>query len=174
MIIIKINKKNFIGKKNKGDTLVETLFYIALFAVLSIAVINSMITMMKSFKETAIQRELAQGANIMERISREIRGASSVSFTNSNDIILTETGKTLEFKMSVGTNYIQLIDTPTSGSPTIANLNPSNVAVSGLTFTQITTAKGVAVKVFLTIYSNHDTSSRTENFYDTIVLRGDY
>ncbi len=169
MKITKIKIKNQRG----GYVLLETIFYIALFAILSIAVIDALATMTKSFKETTIQAELMQGGDIMERISREIRQASSVNSISTNDLKLSSVSsvgvnKTIEFLLS-GSD-IQLLE---NGS-FVANLNTQNLTVVSLTFTQINTVKGVAVKVFLRVMSKHDTSEREQDFYDTVVLRGSY
>ena len=169
MKITKIKIKNW----REGYVLLETIFYIALFAILSIAVIDALATMTKSFKETTIQAELMQGGDIMERISREIRQASSVNSISINDLKLSSVSsigvnKTIEFLLS-GSD-IQLLE---NGS-FVANLNTQNLTVVSLTFAQISTVKGVAVKVFLRVMSKHDTSEREQDFYDTVVLRGSY
>lgn len=166
--MIKNNKK-----MNKGYVLLETIFYIFLFAILSIAVIDAMVTMTRAFKESTIQADLTQGGNIMERISREIRQAYGINLITTNDLILNTkdsvgANKTIEFNLSSAN--VQLID----NGATSVNLNSSNVTVSNITFTQINTVKGSAIKIVLTIRSNHDSQNRTENFYDTVVLRGDY
>ncbi|MFA6585902.1 MAG: hypothetical protein WCS86_01950 [Candidatus Paceibacterota bacterium] len=162
-----------IKKTNKGYALLETLFYIALFAIISIAVIDSLITMTKAYKETVIQADLMQGGNVMERISREIRQASDINFINTNDLTLdtkdsTGDEKTVEFSLS-GSD-IRFLE----NNIFTANLNTSNIIVTDIIFTQIDTTKGKAVKVFLTVKSNRDSQSRTEDFYDTVVLRGNY
>jgi len=56
----------------------------------------------------------------------------------------------------------------------VGDLNSPKIIVTGLTFTEITTAKGKAVKIVLSIRSVNDSLSRTVDFYDTIVLRGSY
>jgi hypothetical protein len=160
-------------KINKGYALLETIFYISFFAVLSITVINAMIVMTKSFKETIIQAELMQGGKIMERMSREIRQAYGINSISINNLKLNTTdnndvNKTVEFSFS-SPNIGFLENDVVTG-----NLNTQNITVTGLTFTQIDTAKGAAVKIFLTVESNHDSLNRTENFYDTIVLRDGY
>lgn len=160
-------------ERNKGFALLETIFYILLFAILSIAVINSMITMAGAFKEITIQRELMQGGNMMERISREIRDSYDINLINTNSLKLNtkdETGanKTIEF--SLFESNITLLENDTF----TGNLNTGNVIVEDLTFLRIDTTKGVAVKVFLTVKSKHDIQYRSEHFYDTIVLRGKY
>ena len=174
--MIRIHKKNGIIFKEKtkgGYAILELLFYISLFAILSVVVINSMITMTKSFGETKIQAELVQSGTIMERISREIRQAKDINLTSSSDLILNTTdgsggAKTVEFLLS-GSNLEILENGTLTG-----NLNTPNIAVTGITFLQATTTKGKAVKIILSVRSNDDSLNRVQNFYDTIVLRGSY
>lgn len=165
-------KSNFFGRSD-GFSILETIFYISIFTILSIVVINAMTTITKAFKETTIQAELVQGGNVMERIAREIRQAYGINSITADSLKLNTTdstgvNKTMTFlftnpNISISENDIL-----------IGNLNTQNIAVTGLVFTQINTTKGSAVKIFLTIKSNHDLLNRNENFYDTIVLRGMY
>ncbi|MEK7572330.1 MAG: type II secretion system protein [Patescibacteria group bacterium] len=164
---------HLIKKMNSGYTLLETVFYISLFAILSITVINAMITMTKAFKETIIQVELMQGGNAMERMSREIRQAYGINSISTNNLKLNTTddvgtNKTAEFSFS-GSDIRFLENDVFTG-----NLNTQNITVVNLAFTQIDTAKGVAVKIFLTVKSNHDSLNRNQDFYDTVALRGIY
>ena len=174
--------KNFFKQKNngrkvlseaKGYAVLELLFYISLFVVLSLVVIDAMITMARSFKETAIQAELVQSGTIIERISREIRSSYDINSISTTDLVLNTTdsggvNKTVEFLLS-GSN-LQLLE----NSILTGNLNTPNIVITALTFTQITTAKGKAVKVSLTLRSTNDKLARTQDFYDTVVLRGNY
>jgi len=159
--------------KNSGYALIETLFYIALLTIFSIAIVNSIIVMTKSFRETAIQSELQQGGAMLERISREIKQAISISTISASDLKINTkdsagAAKTVEFLLS-GSN-LQLLE----NDALTGNLNTSNLAVSNLVFTQIVTANGEAVKVSLTVTSTHDGLSRAYDFYDTVALRGSY
>ena len=170
----KIKKNNFKYIKNKnGYAILETLFYIAFLTVLSVVVINSMIVMIKSYHETKIGNELMEGSAIMERMSREVRKAYGINTISSNDLKLdTKDGsgvnENIEFKL-VGSD-IQILET----NKTTVNLNTTTLAITGLSFTQITSAKGKAVKIVLTIKSTNDTQNRTYDFYDTVALRGGY
>ncbi|HNW71342.1 MAG TPA: hypothetical protein PKZ36_01475 [Candidatus Paceibacterota bacterium] len=165
-------KKNI--KTKKGATILETVFYIVLLLVISITVINAMIIMTKSFKETKIGREVIQSGEIMEKISREIKQAYQInSLENQNTLILNtkdEAGneKLVEFAFS-GEN-ITLLE---NGS-LIGNLNNSNIIVENLTFNQITTTEGKAIKVVLTVRSKNDNRNRNYDFYNTVVLRRNY
>jgi len=159
--------------KGEGYAILETLFYISLFAIFSITIINSMIMMTKAFKETTIQAELAQGGNILERISREIRNAYGINALAANSLKLNTTdeagaNKTVEFSLSASNARLLENDVFTG------NMNTQNISVVDLSFTQLTTANGLAVKMFLSVRSNRDLQNRTANFYDTVVLRGSY
>ena len=157
------------NKKKNGYAVLELLFYIASFAIFSLILINAMITMSRSFRETAIQAEFVQSGTIMERISREIRQANDINSIGINDLVLnTGVNETMEFKFA-GSD-IQLWDTGSN----IGNLNSPSIAVTNLVFTSITTAKSKVVKIVLSIKSNNDKLNRTVDFYDTIVLRGSY
>lgn len=165
--------KNVYRKTKGGFSLIEVLFYIALMAILSVLVINAIITMTKSFKETTIKTELKESSAIMEKISREIKQANSISTITSTDLKLNTTdeggaAKTVEFLLS-GTNLQYLENNVLTG-----NLNTPNISVTGITFTQVSTAEGQAVKVSLTVRSASDSLSRTFDFYNTLVLRGSY
>jgi hypothetical protein len=156
-----------------GYAILELLFYIAFFAVLSFVVISAMMTMANSFKETTIQEQLIQSGTIMERISREIRSASDIVSISSNDLLLSTkdangADKTVEFKF-VDPN-VQLWE---AGANT-GNLNSPNIIVTSLAFSQIITAKGKAVRIILTVKSANDALGRMQDFYDTVVPRGSY
>lgn len=162
---------------NKGLSIVELIFYVAIFTVLLLVVINSMIVMTKSYQETSINTDLTQSSNIMERLSRQIRNGGSISSITATSLkvappdsaFVPPSDANTRFTLS-GTN-IEVYD----GRDTlVGNLNSPNVAVTALSFTQINTAKGTAIKIALTVQSTRYRSVRTESFYDTIVLRGDY
>lgn len=169
---MKNNIKNKI-KNNSGYAVLETIFYIVLFAILSIAVINALITMTQSFKETAMYGELMQGGDVMERMSRDIRNAYGINSITSTSLKLNTkdtagVNKTVEFNLSG--NDVRLLENDSF----IGNLNTANISITNLSFTQINTTKGSAIKILLSLRSNHDALNRIQDFYTTVVLRGDY
>ena len=163
-------------QKNKGISLVEIILYVAIFTVMSVVIINSMITMTKAFAETSVKSDFIQSANIVERISREIRKSTTINTFANSDLKLNTTDsagatKTIEFKV-VGTDLQLLDSTVNNGSP--VNLNPTHIQVNSLLFSQITTPKGSAIKIILSVQDTRDKTLKTETFYDTIALRGNY
>ncbi len=164
--------KNFL-KNKKGFSLLEMIFYIAIFLMLSMLIIESTIVLTKSFRNAKINIELSEGVNIMERIAREVRGASSIVSIASTDLKVriedgTVAGDSAQFTLS-GANLLFYED-----DVLVGNLNPSTISVSGLTFTQITTANSVAVKIEFTATSTRYGGTASATFYDTVVLRGSY
>ncbi|MDP9249510.1 MAG: hypothetical protein M3M85_03330 [bacterium] len=168
-----IKRKNVSKTMRGGYALLEALFYVSFFAAMSLAVTSAMITITSSFRETAISAKLAESAGIMERVAREVRGAEDIILISADNLKLSTTDagsqpKTVEFLLD-GANVEFLENDNLTG-----NLNAPNIAVSGLSFTQITTAAGKAVKVHITLGVANDKLGRTFDFYDTIVLRGNY
>ena len=159
-------------KRNKGESIIETLFYIALFVILSIVIINAIMVMMKSFKQTAYERELTQSGEIMETISRDIKGAYSISNTStSTDLILNMNSsgtQTIEFNFTAPNIVFK------QNGTTTGNLNAPDISVSNLSFTKISTIQSNAVKVVFSVKPNEYPHNDVETFYDTAVLRGGY
>ncbi len=174
------------NKSQLGFSLIEVVVYVSIFAMLSVVVINSYIVIVASFNRTQTNRDLQESGNtVMERISREIRQAKSVTVGNS---VLGSTPGTLEmattdssgtagtvrFVLSSGAVFIyNTFNGNTLGTP-IGNLVGQNVTATSLIFRQMTTTAGTGVKVELTVRDSRGKEHKTENFYDTVMLRGDY
>jgi len=162
--------------KNRGYTLLELLFYIAIFSIVSLLIIDSMFSMARSFKEASIYAELSQGGAMMEKISREIHQANSVASMSSTSLKLNTKDEEGADKI------VEFVLLPFSGPNIefyeddvfVANLNSPNIVITDLSFSQITTTHGKAIKVSFSMRSSNDKLSRVQNFYNTIVLRGSY
>ncbi|HEY4478171.1 MAG TPA: prepilin-type N-terminal cleavage/methylation domain-containing protein [Candidatus Paceibacterota bacterium] len=161
------------SQNKKGFTLLEMVFYVALFSVISLILVQAIITMVASFRETQITADINQTNQVLERVSREIRQAISISTITATNLKLNTTDSsgnaaTITFTLA-GTN-LEL----RQNDVLIGNLNSTNLNITALTFTQITTSNSSAVKIEMTVTSNRYGSVRTANFYDTLVLRGSY
>jgi len=134
--------------EKKGYAILELLFYVAFFSVLTLTVVSALLSMSKTFKETSRQAEILRGSAILERISSEIRQASAIDSISTTNLQLNQdnagvisiaefslAGTDLEFRRDGGL---------------VGDLNPPNLLVSALNFTQITTAAGQAVKRSMT------------------------
>jgi hypothetical protein len=157
----------------RGYTLVEVIFYVVLFAILSIVLLDVMITMTGLFMKTMINRDIMQGSTIMENISRELKQANDFSFASNTLTLNTEDSygnpKTITYSFS---NPNMQINDSVLGN--LGNLNTPNVSITNFNVITINTLKGKAAKLDLVIKSNRDSESRTENFENTLILRGSY
>lgn len=160
-------------KTNTGYSLIEVVFYVALFTVLSIVLLNFLITMTSFFMKTMVNRDIMQGAIVMENISRELKQANNFTFLSNSLTVNTKdisnNPKTIIYTLS--NSNIQLTD---SVYGNLGNLNTPNVSIDSFNVSLITTLKGKAAKINLTVKSNRDEENIQENFVDTVILRGSY
>lgn len=115
----------------------------------------------------------------MERMTREIRNAESVdilgsTFASNPGVLALTTRdivgnpKTVIFSRS-GTSLII-----TENGVVTGTLTGQNVDLTNLMFYQTVTVKGSVIKIEMTVQDNRSLSRRSENFYNTITLRGGY
>lgn len=166
--------------KKNGYSLVEIIIYLAIFTTLSVLVINSFVIVLGSFNTTRSNRNLLESGSLaMERISREIRQASSVDIVNStmgsNPGVLqlnntNSGGAAMVMKFVVENGILNMY----KDGVLVGNLLGQNILVDNLIFRHIATTNGEAVKIELTLEDSGSKISRVENFYDTIILRGAY
>ena len=167
-------------QNKNGFSIVEIMVYLAIFTALSILVINSFIVILSSFNTTNMNRKLLESGIVsMERVSREIRQAKNIDIVNS----------------SLGSNpsILQLNSTDSSGNSIIikfmdengnlnlyknntlqGNLLGQNITITSLIFNRISTTQSEAVKIKITLQYSGGHKTKSENFYDTVVLRGGY
>src|SRR3989344_3740780 len=73
-----------LNSKNRGYSLIEIIIYIGIFAMISIVVVNSFINSISASKTAFAKRNLLEtGNSAMERMTREIRLADTISDANS-------------------------------------------------------------------------------------------
>ncbi len=158
----------------KGNSLIELIVYLAIFSVLCLVIIRSLVTSMTVYGQSQGYRKIQeQGALVMERITREIRQATSVTGTyNTSPGNITLTGKdisgtvqTIAFSMSSGKVWVSL------NGGALSPLTAGNIAPSSLIFRPVTTSKRTAIKVEL-ILTTTSGASITAPFQTTVFLRG--
>jgi len=161
-----------LKKTNQGFSLLEIVFYISLFAIIAILVINSLIVMMNSFREIKINNDLFTGAIIVEKISREIKQADSFSLTNLSTLNLSTSlggvNKQIVFSLN-NDNQIEYYE----DGVLIGYLNHNNLLVQSLVFNVINTNHGLALHFKISAISKANLN-KTINFQNTLKLRGTY
>jgi len=165
------------NKNKKGFGVMEVIIYLSLFTVISILVINSFIVILNSFSNMRTNTNLLDsGSMAMERISREVRSAKSIDLTNST--FESNTG-TMRLNDTDGTSYIDigrntnLLNLSKNGT-LFGNLLAPNIIVTKFYLRYITTTKGSAIKIEMTLQDTKSKRNKTANFYNTVVLRGGY
>src|SRR5947207_2763724 len=70
--------------KKSGFSLVEMLVYISILSIVSLLVIHTILSFAKSYRELGVLRVVEHsGMDSMERMTREIRAATSITAANS-------------------------------------------------------------------------------------------
>ena len=177
-------KNNMRNKKDNGFSLIETIIYTAILAVTTIFVVNSLLKTVSAFNSFRVSKQInASAISAMEKMTREIKSADQVDKINS--VFDTNPSKLIINKTDPNTGAPAVIEFSVSNSRlTIKKDNDAPIALTSsgtevinLIFRQVATStnqRSEAIKIEMTIKSGYGNYQKTENFYDTIVLRGSY
>jgi hypothetical protein len=170
--------RNF-SKNKKGISLVETIVYIFILTLVSIIIVNALGSLTSSYRAMKKAEVIENTAQIaLERMVREIRGASSIEVSQSTlnaspgVLVLNTTddlGTPAVVRFYVLNERINLDENGVAQGP----LSPVAVRITALTFRRITTLESEAVKIEMTVESS-GTDIQIKNFNSTVVLRGSY
>ncbi len=175
-----MNTKKHRKAGASGATMIEMLVYIFILVLLVSAVIYTLLTLGNLYRSIKATAGIKAAANVaLERMTREIRGATSIDTANS--ILNASPGKvtlntldqdgattTVEFLMIGNTPHIK------EAGVDMGPLSGTGVRVTSLIFRSITAARSQGVKIEMHIESGSGKSYKTESFYATAVLRGSY
>ncbi|MDQ3076809.1 MAG: hypothetical protein M3Q63_02035, partial [bacterium] len=79
----------------KGVSLIEMLVYVSLISVIFLLIVRTVLSFTGSYRQLAANRELEHTAlNVLERITREVRNASSIS-VSSGALTVVQTNNSL-------------------------------------------------------------------------------
>jgi len=166
-----------IKKNNKGYSLVEMVIYISLLSVITIVLVNTVLSFTSSYKELAVLRAIDESAiDVMERLTREIRNSSGVDMVtssfNSNPGFLTLTTvsggvlSTQRFYLDDGVVKVD-IDGVYLGPLTL-----SSATITNLVFRKLDNTVSSAIKIEMTISATVGEITKARDFYSTVVMRG--
>lgn len=153
-----------VRSSSDGFTLVEILVYLALFAIISLVVLNSLgatgrvLSSLRSTRGTTDATLLA-----FDRMTRSIQAATSITVGSST--LGTSPGRlVLDTGTQIFLSGTTLMIQESTGAA--APLAPPSVSFSSLIFRKIQTAGSQGVKIEATVGG--------KNMYSTAVLRGSY
>lgn len=166
----------------KGFTLVEVLVSVVIFTILLAIVVYALFSISRSERHVRALRNIETSAVVlMERITREIKNASSVDVANS--VFLSDSGKlvlitpndsggskTLEFFLSNG--VLRLKENGVDTGQITLSADRSNIARLFFALISINNIQGV--KIETTIESGTGEYEKTKNFYNTAMVRSTY
>ncbi len=160
--------------------MIEMLAYIFILTLLVAVVIYTLITMNNLYRSIKSSAGIEATAHVaLERMVREIRGASSVDIAQStlnsspgqitlNTVDDNGATTTIQFFLTGQTSRIK------EAGIDIGPLSSAGARVTSLTFRRIATSTSEAVKIEMTVESGQGQSYRSSSFYSTAVLRGSY
>ncbi len=160
-----------------GFSLIETIIYIALFVGLSALLIDSLILMSKAYTESRASREVLSSAEVsIERIEREVQGATSVDGTFSvfdapngalslKGVDTSGVADTVVFSLSNG----EIMVSKNGGAAT--PITDPHVSVDSLVFRDIVAGSAQAVRVEATFRSLRSATGKTLTLADTALVR---
>lgn len=163
----------------RGFSLVEIIIYIAILAVISVGALNTFILTYRLLGEVRLTRMLnASAAIAMERLTRTIRDAQAVnvgaSTFDTSPGVLSLTGTEtppLTHRFSVETGSLKL----ESGIDPAVYLTPAGVEVTNFVVRHIIGGSATeGVKIELTLDAALGRATESQNFFDTVILRGAY
>jgi len=159
--------------KQSGYTIIELLIYLAVFGLLSVVLINTVLLTGRAFRDARVSRAgNAAAGEALERMIREIRFADSLDegasvFDASPGILklnsidpFTETAQTITFALNGGRITIK------KNTEAPVDLTPSNIAVTNFVFRRVVSDKSQAVKIEITVGG--------VNFFSSAILRRSY
>lgn len=159
-------------KLQSGYSIIEIIIYIAVFAVVTIVVINAFLVLVSFFSQTRTNHSLLQNGNsALAIISKEIHASKSVrdgtsTFGTSPGVLdldsIDENNNTQIIKFSVSNGALNLSK---DGTVVDTVLSP-NVKVTTLIFRKTTTDKGVAIKTEMSLQDSKDKNAIIETFYN--------
>ncbi len=167
----------FLNNMKKGFTLIEVIIYTAILAIIFILVVNSLSIVIKAFNQGRVTIKINNSAETaMERMAREIRFAYGIDASSALDhlvlntyVLGTEIPTTAEFYIDSGKLMVK------EGISPADQLTSSDLNVTNLVFSQISASSvSKAIKIEMTIQGSSGNYQKTEDFYNTAILRGSY
>ena len=160
-----------IRKNKSGYTLLETVVYVSILAVIAVLALGSIVTMYRAYGKTKIERKIATSGEVaIERIVREIRSATS---TKINSVFKTHPG-TLALSTGETINLSNGILNIQEGSGPVDDLTSDDVSISNLVFYASTSPNSTLIKIEMTVEAGAGILLKSRKFYGSAVMRSAY
>lgn len=170
------NLKFHIPHSHKGFTLVELILYIALLSIFITGAIQFSWDIIYGRVKVQTQQELSQNLRLAgQRIAYEIRNATAVTNVTANSITLAFIGDATRHPtvINVVSNRLQISYGGSGPCVSGCFLTSDQLAISNLTFTNLSSGVSTNVKVSITGTLSGDRSEfdATETYVTSAELR---
>lgn len=165
---------------NRGLSLIESVIYVSLFAMLMLVAMSSLFTTVKAFSGVRVLRDIDDSSvTIMERMTRDIKTAVSVNMaqsvfgTDPGRLVLTTmtaSGTTMTVDYYVSGGAIRLRENGVDKGSLVS----TKTHIDGVVFHYIANGATIGIKIDLHLTASRGVVSNTEHFYNTVQLRGTY
>lgn len=164
----------------KGITLIESIVYFSLLAILVSVVMTSLISLFKSYSYVQAEQDIeATAIQVFDKLTRDIKNANSVVTASSSFnvpqgavavTIASTTASVVETYRYYWNNYTVQIS---RDSTQLGMLSSKTVTVGSFTARHIngTSTQAIKFEMNLTITPHFGTTTISKNFYTTIQLR---
>jgi Tfp pilus assembly protein PilW len=160
-------------KLNGGFSLMEMVVYVAILAVILVFVIDTVVAFGSSYRDIAARRSADRaGLDALERMTREIRAATSVNAaqstlgTSPGTLSLMQISTTTRFYLQ--NNAIHMVINGAYAGP----VTGSSTIVTSLIFTANSTSTATAIKIDMIVNGSAGQTVQAKQFHSTVVLRG--
>ncbi len=157
--------------RKHGYTLIETLVYSVIIALILVAVVGSIFSVYKNFAKLRVDRRLSQNGDVaMERILRTVRESAAVDLGQST------------FNLTPGALQVdstkfyldgQALKVEENGGPA-QNLTSDADVTSLIFYRQSTSTPSQIIKIEFSLSAGEGQFLKTKNFYGSAVMRGAY
>jgi prepilin-type N-terminal cleavage/methylation domain-containing protein len=183
MFVLKQTKMNICDSKTsmRGYTLIELLVVVAISALLLIAVSQATNSLYMTYRNVESLRQIESASvSILDRLTREIKNATSIDMTNS--VFDSDTGRiSLNVSSSTGNINTQIYASSSriyvkKNGIELGPLSPRDVTVSIISYNLIATStnSATAVRIELVIEADNPQAHWSKSFYSTAIMRGTY
>lgn len=169
---------NLHSRRQRGYTLVELIVYIAIAAVVLLAIVSAVEYAYVFYRQLTVGPRVDQaGAAAAERIIRDIRTGSSVDLTESTfgvplgELTITAgDGATTSKKFYVDSGELEYQE----GSADPVALSPADMYVSRFLLNYLSTGESQAVRFELELTYPTDAGTSTRSYTGLAILRHSY
>ena len=162
----------------KGVSLLETVVYFSMLAVLTLVVIVSLMSLFKSYSVIKLQQDIETSAiQVMDKMTRDIRDARGIRITESSfgvpqgalSLDIYTDPVTDIYKYYVASSSIHM----SKNGVYLGVLTHPNVLVNSFTVYHVngTSTQAVKIELDLQVTPRYGTSTIHKNFYTTVQLR---